>query len=596
MIETQVRWDGKQVVIHTNGRICRSTRALLTSPVFDMVGKEYIRQLKRRDSPLLKLLPAGRDIADPEGQFLDLIRVLAETPLQKAAKIIPSAVVYLDPGMHKALHEFVEGLYTCWRGSDRYLICRSEVGSRMQDTHPYRVFNAKLEQLAQMVRDMYWDTCENIYCGHPRVFHQVAAGCQVALIALNEDWPCPEGEYSVLRNIPFIRQVWIDQPLRIEQSQNGRTNKFQRVDSVPLSAIPTESHEWLCYPAQVGATVVFIFFHERFMGMGCSLSNLFELASDEQIAQGPRAVCIFGADPRRLDRPAGSPAVYSSDVCNSLLVGIIPSEDEFGYFGCLKSMILTLHNASMIESGELPVHGALRSVVLRGGASAGILLVGGSSTGRSAVFESLGANGEECIRDTQIVADDMVSLDINPAGGIRGFGTETGAFVRLDSLRRGRALVEMDSAIGMGSEGPDSRVVLPVTTLEDVLAGYPVDYILYTNNYEEIDAGHPIIERFMNAESALKVFREGAVMSGDTTLSAGVMHTYFANVLGLADCEEAFEGLASRALEAALLGDVFVGQIRTRAGMRGLEDSGPEAAAKALLEILIRNSGCAIHP
>lgn len=386
MMETQVHWDGRQVVIHTNGRICGSMRALLTSPVFDMVGRDYIRQLKDHDAPLLRLLPAGCDVADPEAQLLDLIRVLAETPLHEAAKVIPSAVVYLNPSMRKSLHEFVEGLYTCWRGSDRYLICRSEVGSRTPEARPYRVFNAKLEQLAQMVRDMYWDMCENITGDHPRVFHRVAAGCQVALIALNKDWTCPEGEYSVLKSIPFIRQAWIDQPLRIE-TRDGRTSRFQRVNSVPLSGMPTEPHEWLCYPAQVGTTVVFVYFHERFMGMGCALANLFELASDEQIQQGPRAICIFGADPQRLDRPALSPAVYCSDVRNNLLVGVIPREDDFGYFGCLKSMILTLHNASMIESGRLPIHGALRRVVLRSGGSAGVLLVGGSSTGRSAVFD-----------------------------------------------------------------------------------------------------------------------------------------------------------------------------------------------------------------
>jgi hypothetical protein len=587
-MQTEVRWDGQQVVIQTNGRICGSVRALLTSPVFDMVGREYIRQLKKRDAPLLRLVPTGTEIEDPEGQLLDLIRALAETSLEDAARVLPSTVAYLEPEMRRSLREFVEGFYTCWRSSDRYLISRSEIGAKTPEVRPYRVFNAKMEQMSQMVRDMYWDTCENITGSHPRVFHRVASGCQVGFVALNEDWPCPEGPYSILKSIPFIRQAWIDQPLRIEQSRDGRSSRFQRVDSVPLSGMPTDADEWLCYPAQVGGMVVFVYFHQRFMGMGCSLTNLFELASDEQVSRGPRAICVFGSDPALFDRPALSPAVYANDAANNLLVGIIPREEEFGYFGCLKNMILTLHNVSMIENGRLPVHGALRRLTLRGGTSVGVLLIGGTSTGRAAVLQSLDASGESAIRETRIVATDLVSLEIDSTGVVRGFGTQTGAFIRLNSLRNARALVRMDSAIAMGSKDPESRVVLPVTTMDDVLAGYPVDYILFSNNYQDVDESHPIIERFQDAQSALQVFREGAVMSGGMSASSGVMHTYLATGFGPADSEKTFETLARRAFEAAVLGDVFIGQIRTRAGIHGFEESGPEAAAKELLRMLTK--------
>ena len=53
-------------------------------------------------------------------------------------------------------------------------------------------------------------------------------------------------------------------------------------------------------PGRVGPLVVFVYVHQRFIGLGLSLANLFELATDEQIAAGPDAVFVYGAPPEAL--------------------------------------------------------------------------------------------------------------------------------------------------------------------------------------------------------------------------------------------------------------------------------------------------------
>lgn len=43
---------------------------------------------------------------------------------------------------------------------------------------------------------------------------------------------------------------------------------------------------------------------------------------------------------------------------------------------------------------------------------------------------------------------------------------------------------------------------------------------------------HPVIERFADVDRAFSVFREGMVRSKGATTSTGIVHSYFANILG----------------------------------------------------------------
>jgi hypothetical protein len=132
----------------------------------------------------------------------------------------------------------------------------------------------------------------------------------------------------------------------------------------------------------------------------------------------------------------------------------------------------------------------------------------------------------------------------------------------------------------------NARVVLPITTMEEILKGYPVDILLYANNYDEVDENHPIIERFKTTDAALHVFREGAAMSKGTTTSTGLTHSYFANIFGPPQYREQHERLAEKVFESAFKTDMFVGQLRTRLGITGFESTGPAEAAKALFGLI----------
>ena len=153
----------------------------------------------------------------------------------------------------------------------------------------------------------------------------------------------------------------------------------------------------------------------------------------------------------------------------------------------------------------------------------------------------------------------------------------------MDDLQQGYAFGQIDRAIIMSPQKVNSRVVLPVTTLDEILYGYPLDLILYANNYEEVNDDHPIIEQIESVEKALHVFREGTAMAKGTTTSKGLVHSYFANIFGPPQYRDLHEDLAKCTFEAVFASQVFVAQIRTRLAIPGYQSKGPEETAKALL-------------
>ena len=232
-------------------------------------------------------------------------------------------------------------------------------------------------------------------------------------------------------------------------------------------------------------------------------------------------------------------------------------------------MVLTLHNIKVMKMGRMPFHGALVRIVTNGDRSLTVLIIGDTGTGKSETLEAFRSIGEDLIEEMTIIADDMGSLDIDPEGKITGYGTEIGAFVRLDDLQPGYAFGQLDRAIIMNPNQVNARIVLPVTTYENVIKGYPVDMVLYANNYEEIDEDHPILERFDSPETALRIFREGTAMSKGTTTETGLVHTYFVNIFGAIQYKSLHDGIAKQYFETFFKSDIFVGQMRTRLGIKG---------------------------
>jgi len=582
MQRSTLRIIGNKAVLNIRERMCETPEELLASDKFRLILDYCIQNLKAKNSPLLAIFGKIEVNEEAVNNLLKTLTLLVKYEANVVPHIFDKSGIYLKD--LDRLTNFVEYLYDYWRHFDRFIINDSE-GDRL-DKRPYRTFNETIEQLTHLIRTVYRHIQENITGSHPTVYRQVPAGAEMAVISLPKNIAYGAEKYSKLNSVPVIRQMLIYPPLVIQQPMNKRTGHFKLIQKNPLDLIDLTPGEWICYPAKVGKLLIIVYFHLEFFELGFSMCNLFELADDVALEKKPDALFIYGAPGTVLDGLSNYSTVFFDDEKNGIFVGAIPNRPEFGYFGYLKKMVLTLHNSIVMKVGNMPFHGALVKILIQDNKEATILMMGDTGAGKSETLEAFRVLGEKNIRELTIIADDMGSIELDNEGCPVGYGTEIGAFLRLDDLQPGYAFGHLDRSIIMNPSQVNARIVFPVTKFDTVVQGHKIDYILYANNYEEIDNEHPVIEKFNSAEWALDIFREGAVMSKGTTTSSGLVHSYFANIFGPPEYKDIHEKIVARFFEAFFKKNVFVGQMRTRLGIPGYESSGPRDAATELLRII----------
>ena len=576
---------GDKLVLRTRNRLCDTVGELIECTLFLDLLKKYVQSLFHQQSRLLKVFQNPDQISADELKLMQqALLLLSKLPEDQVAMILPeSQPFFRDLDL---LEDFIEQFYNYWRHLQRLVVIDS-IDDRL-DKRPYRSFTETVEKLMHVVRSAQRDILENVSGGHPRVYRQVSAGANIAAITLPYLMPFMCGYSEKLCDILVTRQVLIYPPLIFNTDNNKRTGKFMRVSYNPIDHLTIDPEEWLCYPAKVGEMIVLVYFTVRWFEIGFALANLFELAGDSDLTRKPDAILFYGCPPTGEHNPEVSETIFYEDNENEVLIGSVPYRKEYGYFGYLKKMILTLHNVKMMKMGRLPFHGAMFHIVLRNAGEANVVLIGDTGAGKSETLEALRGIIENQVEDLVIIADDMGSIDLLPDGRVIGYGTEIGAFVRLDDLQKDFAFGQIDRSIIMNVDQVNARVVMPVTKFSNIVRGYDVDFVLYANNYDRVDEDHPAIERIETAEQAIEIFRSGAVMSKGTTTSTGLTHSYFANVFGPPEYREIHDAIAKRFFNTFYDKKIYVGEMRTQLGVSGMEFSGPEESARALLALLIQ--------
>ncbi len=576
-----------KVIFDYSGLYCDTAEELLRSELFEEIVDRFIEKIAARESSIFAFLKNNLpDLkrAELTGYVINLLRLLSS---HRADEIMAMKAEFRQIlAEREYLYEFIEELYNYWRRFERFIYLEAPKRSMYSKSSIHHAqFIKSNEELKNLVLYVYRRVSENLTGRNPRVYRQLPAGANMGMLIEKIDWKCPEA-FSATKDIPFIRLSLIEPPLILYPAMNKRKGKFEEIRKVTKGMLSLEPEKWFCFPAKVGDLTAFIHFHQDFISLGLTMSNLFEIADYEDIeGKTPDLMLIFGLESDELE---GDTLFYEDD--SGTLVGLIRHSEEVDYFGYFKKMILTLHNIAMLKRGRLPVHGAMVYIKLKSGGTANVVVIGDSGAGKSETLEALRVLSEEYICEMRIIFDDMGSLGLDGNGRVVGYGTEIGAFVRLDDLQPGYAYEEIDRSIFMNPDKTNARLVMPITRYHHIVKGYPVDIMLYANNYEQVDSEHPTIEFFSDPAEALSVFRSGARLAKGTTDEKGLVHTYFANPFGAPQRKEEHEKCAVFYFEKMFATGTKVGQIRTRLGIEGFEQLGPRTASIELFKIIRNDS------
>jgi len=561
------------VIMNFSKKYCDSPQELLQSLGFRKVLEKYVSILKKKDTLLYDNLvhSIGRDkINKPLLELFRLLLVLDTSEVAKLNKEYSKLIQEKD-----LLIDFVEGFYNYWRKLERYaLIQTSKESSGIQSVNFIEANN----NFSNTVLSTYRSIEENIMGYKHNVYRQLSAGINAGIV-LNENHETLPVEYDVLSGIQVVNALVITPPFIIYPKRNTRSGTFSEVFANPISNLNIKKSHYFCYPAKVGELLAFVYFHRDFMNHGVALANLFELAKPQDYEhKKPDLIYVFG---QRIEEK-GKKTVFYKDNQNDMYIGFANNTEDIDYFGYMKKMILTLHNLKMIDKQHLPIHGAMVNVTMKSGKTANIAIIGDSGAGKSESLEAFRLLSDKYLKEIKIIFDDMGTFKIEN-GKVYGYGTEIGAFVRLDDLDPGYAFKEMDRAIFMNPDKVNARLLLPVSTYKDIVKGYKVDIVLYANNY---DNNKEVLELFSNKEDAKDTFVKGYRMAKGTTSEKGVVESYFANPFGPIQRKEETDIIIERVFSTLFNNKVEVGQIYTKLGIKGYEIKGPEKAAIKLFEWL----------
>jgi len=584
MADTFLIARNNKVVFDYSRLYCETPEEILKSPLFEEIVKRFVQKHAALGDSIFAYLSYAFPWAGKEQLHKELIRffrLLFSYTAEEVASLNEQYRAALSE--REVLAEIVEELYNYWRSFERYFYIQApeaKVPSAREGIHHAQFIRAN-EHLKSLVLYVYRKISENVTGKNPRTYRQLPAGANMGLLVEKLSWDCP-ATYRPLDKVPFVRLTLMEPPLILYPEMNKRKGQFQEIDKLPEGVFSINPSKWFCFPAKVGELTGFVFFHVDFISLGLSLANLFEIAEASEIVnKRPDILLVFGTEV-----PLPHPTVFFDDEKNGILVGIIEHSPEVDYFGYFKKMLLTLHNIVMLKRGRLPLHGAMVCLKLKGGESANVVIVGDSGAGKSETLEALRVLAKDEICEKRVIFDDMGSLGKDSSGRVVAYGTEIGAFVRLDDLQPGYAYEEIDRSIFMNPDKTNARLVIPITRYHHIVKGYPVDIFLYANNYEQVDEEHPPIEFFENVESAIEVFRSGARLAKGTTDEKGLVHTYFANPFGAPQRKTEHEEIAKSYFEDMFKQGVLIGQLRTRLGIEGYEQRGPLEAAQALFDII----------
>lgn len=484
---------------------------------------------------------------------------------------------------------FVEDVFNLWRSKHRFMI-KKDTFSYHSSTRIHKQISLvkNNSDLKSLVLGLYRQILVNISERRMKILRQLPSGAQAGFIfdnpKFNEEIKIKNAEF--LYNMNYVWSVVLEPPVIFYTRSNKRSGLFKVVDSPILEKIHIENpDDWLVFPIHVNDKLIFVVVYKEYFALATGLANLFEFAKFETLEnQKPEGIYFFGVKKSFFENEEDSNGIIykENDGTYVALVGDDPSIDYFGY---MKKMILTIHNLIVIDENRLPVHGALAEIKLRNGSSFNIMFVGDSGAGKSETLDALNRIKKQ-VSEVNILIDDMGSLDILLDGTVVAYGTETGAFVRLDDLQPGYAYSAIDRSIFMNPNEVNARVIVPYSNYEEIIKPTKIDFFLYANNYEKVSDEFEIIEFYDEVEKALEVFSKGARMAKGTTSEKGLTYSYFANPFGAIQRKERHEQIAKRYMEAMIKSGVKVGTIRTQLGIPDFEEKGPLIAAEGLLKYL----------
>lgn len=569
----------------------KAVSQILNSKVLKELTEEIIDDCAKRNCELMPFLEKFKN----KGKSYDVYSImhLMQSLFMNKLEYVDASRYYNFPdlkGYKESIALFVEKLYSAWRTKHRFMIKYEKYTEGESKYYKQMMLAESNSELKNLVLSTYRQILRNVSDERLKILRQLPGGAQAGFLVdtLKLFDRCTIEKCPQLKKMKFIWSAVFQPPVVFHTGSNKRSGIFEVIDKPVLNNLKLRKpKDWYVLPIFVGKKLIYVVTYKDYLAHTAGLCNLFELGDLERLKKmKAQAIYFFGLENKFFNSEEESNGtIYREE--DGTYIGLLGRKKHTDYFGYMKKMILTLHNLIVIDEGNLPVHGALAKIKLKNEKQFNVMIMGDSGAGKSETIDALNRL-EENVSEVEIVIDDMGSLEIIN-DHVVAFGTETGAFVRLDDLQPGYAYSAMDRSIFMNPEEHNARVIVPYSNYEEIIKPTKVDLFLYANNYEKKAKNQKALTSFDSEEEAYNVLSSGIRKAKGTTSEEGLTRSYFANPFGAVQRKQRHEKIARYFIGKMFENSIFVGELKTQLGIDGYEEKGPLQAAKDLLDYLLDN-------
>ncbi len=456
------------VILNFSNEYHQRLDQLVSSDGFKLFLERYLKDLAVRDIITFEWLTKSRKLEEMVNEIVVLTKQLIVLDIDEIYNPLVDV-------LNRTKTLFVlEDAYNYWRSKQRFSLINASSGNLS--------FNSFIEadsKYNQLILQLYRSCQKKLRGKKSNVYRQLQAGTNGGCIIKRYKLELFNG-YTFLKNVMFINTIVLKTPMVLHHKVNETASDFKQLKSNPIKNAGINQSDWLCFPANVGNLLCFVYLHKDYIANGLALANLFDLATEEQCMKiKPDVICIYGSQDEN-----SSYGYYYDDV-NNIYIGAIPYSFRINDIAFLKEAVLALHDLSKLNKNQLPVKGSLIRLCFSD-MTVKTAFISGVKSKIIEVIEAIRKlsfqdNSKKRLVKIDVIFDEAGSLKLENSQVVIN-GSEIGSLISLNHSAKTLNHKDIERSVFINPETKDVKAIIPITSYDLICASHKLDMVLYVNS------------------------------------------------------------------------------------------------------------------
>ena len=449
------------VIINYSARYCHSCNDILSSDGFSQFLGSFLKNLAVRDIKIYSWLTNGRTL---EEMISETVKLAKQMLVLNTEEISSSFLQGINRLRAKYL---LEESYNYWLSKERFAI----VNTTSSNILTFSDFIDADSRYNQLISTLYATLKGRLEGRETFVYREHQTGTNGCALIMNYRWKMPPGCNS-LKGVSFVKAISMKTPLLLNCPVADEDFEYVRVTQNPVKYQTIKQNRWFCMPLKVSGLLCFCYFHRDYVTSAFVLSNLFELAREEEcVSRKPDIMCFCGTD------DISNRAEYYFDDDNGIWIGAIAYGEHLRDVRVVEKVLLSMHDSIQMFNDGIPVTGALLDIYCRDNYARSIVIIGKTDSriyDVAIMMRNYRIAGKE-IERADVVFDRRGLLKTGDK--VTAYGIEIGNILALKNFNVISKYCSMERSILFNTQSEDAMAIVPINSYDYIMSDRKIDMV-----------------------------------------------------------------------------------------------------------------------